>query len=207
MCSSDLDDDLETAPPAPGSYTGPMSFQVSGQDFRTSPASPPVRVPGHSAVTIPLSIRMLPQPGDHPESVQLSASDGAAVSLPVARRTVIPASGGSFTTLITSSTGRDVGQISTYEINLPAGRRYLDVTFRAPDAAVDNKFTFYLVNPSGAIVTTATAPTTVNGKLVKTARLYTIHPASGVWQIDVVLNLTESGKHFSETIHGNLRDP
>jgi hypothetical protein len=196
-----VDDDLETAPPAPGSYRGPMSFQVSGQDFTTSPASPPVLIPAHSDVTVPLRIQMPAQPGDHPESVQFSADDGAAVSIPIARRTLIPARGGSFTTTITSSTGRDIGQISTYEINLPAGRRYLDVGFRAPDAAADNGFSFYLVNPSGQTVTTASAASS------KTARLYTAHPAAGAWQIDVVLNLTESGEHFTEPVYGNLRDP
>jgi hypothetical protein len=202
-----VDDDLETAPPAPGTYRGPMLFKVSGQDYLTSPASPPVEIPGHSSVTIPLRIAMPPQPGDQPESVQFSASDGAATSLPVARRTFIPAHGGPFQTLITSSTGRDVGQISTYEINLPTGRRYLDITFRAPDAAADNGFTFYLVNPSGKVVTTDTAPKTVNGTVVKTAQLYTTHPVPGVWQIDVVLNLTESGEYFNETVYGSLRDP
>jgi hypothetical protein len=61
-------------------------------------------------------------PGDHPESVQFSARNGAATSLPVARRTLIPAAGGSFQTLITSSVGRSVGQVSTYNIDVPVGR-------------------------------------------------------------------------------------
>jgi hypothetical protein len=136
-----------------------------------------------------------------------SAGDGAATSLPVARRTLIPANGGQLNTLITSTVSRDVGQVSTYDINLPSGRKYLSVEFRAPAASADNQFTFYLVNPSGNLVDTATTPATVNGKTVNTADLYTLHPVPGLWQIDVVLDLTESGKEFTETVYGSLTDP
>jgi len=204
---SGLDVDPAQGPEPPGTYRGPMQFKVSGQDYLTAPASAPVTIPGHSTVTIPLSITMPSQPGDHPESVQFSADDGARTSLPVARRTFIPASGGSFQTLITSTVGRDVGQINTYEINVPAGRKYLSVKFRSPDASADNGYTFYLVNPSGDLVATATTPTKVDGKSVATADLYTLDPVPGPWQIDVVLNLTVSGKEFTQTVYGNLADP
>jgi hypothetical protein len=204
---SGLDVDPAQGPEPPGTYRGPMQFKVSGQDYLTSPASAPVTIPGHSSVTIPLSITMPSQPGDHPESVQLSADDGARTSLPVARRTFIPSDGGSFQTLITSSVGRDVGQISTYEINVPAGRSYLSVKFHTPDASADNKFTFYLVNPSGKLVATGTTGKTASGKPVTTADLYTLHPVPGPWQIDVVLDLTLSGKEFTQTVYGSLADP
>jgi hypothetical protein len=77
----------------------------------------------------------------------------------------------------------------------------VDVTFRAPDAAADNGFTFCLVNPSGKVVDTASA------KSAGPANLYALHPVAGLWQIDVVLNLTESGKQFTETVSGSLKDP
>jgi hypothetical protein len=204
---SGLDVDPAQGPEPPGTYRGPMQFKVSGQDFLTSPASPPVVIPADSSVTIPLQITMPRQPGDYPESVQFSASDGAHTSLPVARRTFIPSRGGPFQTVITSTVGRDVGQINTYEVNVPRGRRYLNVQFRPADASSDNGFTFYLVNPSGNLSATATAPTTVNGKSVTTADLYTLHPVPGAWQIDVVLDLTVSGQEFTQTVSGSLADP
>ncbi len=204
---SGLDVDPAQGPEPPGTYRGPMHFKVSGQDYLTSPASAPVTIPGHSSVTIPLRITMPRQPGDHPESVQFSAGDGALTSLPVARRTFIPSRGGPFRTLITSTVGRDVGQISTYEINMPAGRRYLNVKFHAPDASPDNRFTFFLVNPSGKLVATATTPKTAGGKSVARASLYALHPVPGPWQIDVVLDLTVSGKEFTQTVYGSLADP
>jgi hypothetical protein len=163
-----------------------------------------VSIPAYTTISVPLTIAMPRQAGDHPESVQLSAGDGAATSLPVARRTLIPASGGQFSTLITSTVGRDIGQVSTYDINLPSGRKDLNVAFRAPDASADNGFTFYLVNPSGTLVDTAITPTTAGGD---TADLYALHPTAGLWQIDVVLNLTVSGKEFTETVNGNASDP
>jgi hypothetical protein len=204
---SGLDVDPAQGPEPPGTYRGLMHFRVSGQGYLTSPASPPVRIPGHSSVTIPLRVTMPRRPGDHPESVQFSASDGARTSLPVARRIFLPSRGGPFRTLITSTVGRDVGQVSTYEINMPAGRRYLRVRFRTPDATGDNGFTFYLANPSGNLVTSAGTPRKVNGKTVVTADLYARHPAPGPWQIDVVLDPTVSGKEFTQTVYGSVADP
>jgi hypothetical protein len=198
---SGLDVDPAQGPEKPGTYRGPMQFKVSGQDYLTAPASAPVRIPGHSSVTIPLSITMPRGPGDYPESVQFSATNGARTSLPVARRVFIPAQGGPFQTLITSTVGRDVGQINSYEIDVPAGRKYLDVTLRAADASRDNRFTFFLVNPSGKVVATATATTP------KAAGLYDLQPVPGPWQIDVALDLTVSGAEFTQTVNGNLADP
>ena len=96
--------------------------------------------------------------------------------------------------------GSDVGQINTYEVNLPSGRKDLEATFRAPDAAADNGFTYYLVNPSGKLVNTAHA------KSAATADLYTLHPVAGLWQIDVVLDMTVSGKEFTQTVNGTVTE-
>ena len=202
-------DDVDPAqgPEPPGTYRGPVRFRVSGQHYRTSPASAPVRIPGRSSMSIPLRITMPRQPGDYPESVQFSASDGARTSLPVARRVFVPSHGGSFRTLITSTVGRDTGQASTYEINLPAGRRYLRVRLRTPDASRDNGFSFFLVNPSGKVVADAATPRKVDGKSVLTASLSARHPVPGPWQIDVLLDLTVSGKEFTQTVFGSVTDP
>jgi hypothetical protein len=127
----------------------------------------------------------------------------SSVTSPLSRQ----ANGGRFNTLITSSVGRMVGQISTYEIDVPAGRKYVDVKFRTKDASADNGFTFYLVNPSGTLVATGTSPQVINGTAVAEADVYTADPVPGVWQIDVVLNLTTSGKEFTQTVHGDLKDP
>ena len=202
-----IDDYVELAPAAPGTYRGPMSFKVSGQDYTSVPgAFRPVTIPARASVSVPLHVLMPVQPGDHPESLQLQASNGAANTVPIARRTLIPANGGSFQTLIIGTSARSVGQISTYEINVPAGRPDLDVSLQTADASPDNVFNYYLVNPSGTVVATATTPQTVNGQAVGTAELSTAGPAAGIWQIDVVLRLTVSGNEFTQTVDGTVED-
>lgn len=201
-----IDDYVELPPATPGTYRGPMSFRVSGQDYLTAPAIRPVTIPARSSVSVPLDVAMPVQPGDHPESVQLSAGNGAADSVPIARRTLIPSGGGNFQTLIIGTSARSVGQISTYEINVPAGQPDLNVTFHTADASPDNVFNYYLVNPSGTVVATTSTPQTVNGQAVGDAELTTTNPVAGLWQIDVVLRLTVSGNEFTQTVYGNVND-
>ncbi|HET9897391.1 MAG TPA: S8 family serine peptidase [Streptosporangiaceae bacterium] len=201
-----IDDFAEIAPAAPGTYQGPMSFRVSGQEYRTAPAIQPVTIPARSSVPVPLRVAMPDQAGDHPESLQLSASNGAADSVPIARRTLIPSGGGSFQTLVIGTSARSVGQINTYEINVPAGQPDLDVTFHTADASPDNIFNYFLVNPSGTVVATASTPQTVNGQASGDAELSTPSPVAGLWQIDVVLRLTVSGDEFSQTVSGNVTE-
>jgi hypothetical protein len=143
--------------------------------------------------------------GDHPESVQFVALNGARTSLPVARRTLIPADGGAFTTTITSSVGRGVGQISTYNIDVPQGKQDLDVGFHTADASADNKFTFFLIDPNGTVVARASTPTTdSSGAPVADATLIQPNPLAGRWEIDVELNLTTSGLEFTQTVAGTI---
>jgi hypothetical protein len=201
-----IDDYVELPPAAPGTYTGPMSFRVYGQEFRTEPAIAPVTIAARSSVSVPLQVSMPFQPGDSSESVQLSASNGAADSVPIALRTLIPSDGGSFQTPIIGTSARDIGQINTYEINVPAGQPDLDVSLHATDASADNVFTYYLVNPSGTVVAKASTPQTVNGQVVGDAELSTADPVAGQWQIYVVLDLTVSGNEFTQTVYGNVTD-
>jgi hypothetical protein len=166
-----------------------------------------VRIPGHSSVSVPLRILMPTAAGDHPESVQFYALDGAHTSLPVTRRTLIPTAGGAFTTAITSTVGRGVGQISTYDVDVPAGKQDLDVNFHTADASADNKFTFFLIDPTGKVVARAATPTTAtdgSGQTVADATLVAASPIAGRWEIDVELNLTVSGKEFSQDVFGTV---
>ncbi|HWG15389.1 MAG TPA: hypothetical protein VG268_19155, partial [Streptosporangiaceae bacterium] len=202
---SGKDVDLALPPAVPGSYTGPMSFKVSGQNFVTVPATRPATVPAHSSVSVPLRVAMPAAPGDHPESVQFAARNGAAASVPVARRTLTPAHGGTFQTLITGTVGRMIGQLSTYQITVPAGRSSLSATFHTADTSPDNKYTFYLVDPSGTVVATSGTPAATGTPGV--AQLSAASPVAGTWTIDVEPNLTVSGKEFTQTVDASVQDP
>jgi hypothetical protein len=213
---SGKDQDLALPPITPGSYAGPMSFQVSGQNWITAAASRPVIIPAHASASVPLRLTFPVNPGDHPESVQFTASGlgshssqsaPAATSVPISRRTLIPSSGGSFQTLITSTVGRSIGQVNTYDMNVPPGVSQLTVSFRTADVSADNKITYYLVDPSGTVVATASTPDTVAGQPPGTATLTAPDPVAGTWEIDVELGLTVSGNEFTQTVYGTVSDP
>ena len=112
---------VQTAPDTPGPYTGTVTFQASGQNFTTSPASAPVTIPPRSSVSVPLSIALPRAPGDAPESVQFTGPNGLESSVPIARRTLIPSAGGLFSATLTSSVSRGPGQIKTFYVDVPAG--------------------------------------------------------------------------------------
>jgi hypothetical protein len=204
---SGTDTDLASPPAVPGTYTGPVSFRVSGADYVITPATRPTWIGAHSSATIPLEIAFPVAPGDHPESIQFAASDGAKTSLPVTRRTLIPSDGSRIQTLITSTVGRAVGQVATYEINVPAGRTSLTASFHTADASPDNKYTFYLINPSGQVVATDATPKTVSGVAVADATVTAAAPIAGTWQIDVELTISTSGKEFRQVVYGDVTDP
>jgi hypothetical protein len=196
---------LQSPPNVPGSFTGNISFRATGQRYVVSPAVGLVIIPAHSSVTVPLKVAMPTAAGDHPESVQFAALNGARTSLPVARRTLVPAAGGAFTTTITSSVGRGVGQISTYNVDVPQGKQDLDVSFHTADASADNKFTFFLIDPTGTVVSRASTPTTdSSGQPVADATLIQPNPVAGRWEIDVELNLTTSGLEFTQSVNGTV---
>jgi hypothetical protein len=197
---------LQSAPNVPGTYTGDISFRIAGAHYVSSVATHLVRIPAHAGVTVPLNVVLPSAAGDHPESVQFVATDGARTSLPVARRTLIRSTGGTFDTAITSTVGRGIGQISTYDVDVPQGKQDLDVSFHTPDASADNKFTFFLIDPTGNVVTRAATPVTpTDGSApVNAATLIAPAPVAGRWEIDVELNLTVSGKEFAQTVFGTL---
>src|SRR5215831_18066944 len=73
---------VQSPPDTPGPYTGTVTFQASGQNFTTSPASAPVTIQPHSSANVPLSIALPRAPGDAPESVQFTTSNGLESSVP-----------------------------------------------------------------------------------------------------------------------------
>ncbi len=126
---------LQSLPNVPGTYTGNVSFRATGQHWITSPAFDSTTIAARSSATIPLSVSVPTAPGDHSESLQINPSSGPTISFPVNRRTLIPSAGGEFDTTITSTVGRQVGQISTFNINVPSGQNDMDVSFSTPDAS------------------------------------------------------------------------
>ncbi len=197
------DTDLAVAQITPGAYRGTASFAVWGQNWITTPATGAITIPGHANAQVPLDVALPGAAGDYPESVQFTADNGAKLSYGLQRRSLIPNGFNiPFNTTITSSVGRTIGQINQFNIDVPAGSASLSAHFTTPDASADNAFTFYLVNPSGAVATSGTTPVTVNGVAVADRTLTVANPAPGRWQIDVRIGVTTSGLEFTQTVNG-----
>jgi hypothetical protein len=202
---------VQTAPDIPGTYTGTVTFQASGQDFTTFPASAPVTIPAHSSVSVPLAVALPRAAGDAPESVQFTGTGGLESSVPIARRTLIPSAGGSFAATLTSSVSRGPGQIKTFYVDVPAGKRDLDVSLFAPDHAADDPVYFYLLSPgdlsptvteSGNVSATATDTSPTPANPTGRASLIATDPQPGLWEIDVMQGATTAGTEFSQAVTG-----
>jgi hypothetical protein len=203
----------QSPPDTPGPYTGTVTFQAGGQNFTTSPASAPVTIAAHSSANVPLSIAMPQAPGDAPESVQFTSTTGVASSVPIARRTLIPSAGGSFSATLTSSVSRGAGQIQTFYVNVPPGENDLDVSFNAPDHAADDPVYYYLFSPAdlastgpeqGQFQAHAIDTTPTTGNPTGNASLITPDPQPGLWEIDVMQGATTDGTVFSNTVTGTV---
>jgi Subtilase family len=204
---------VQTAPDVPGTYTGTVTFQASGQNFTERPASAPVTIAPRSSVSVPLSIRLPRAPGDAPESVQFTGLSGLESSVPIARRTLIPSYGGSFHATLTSSVSRGPGQIKTFYVNVPQGMNDLDVSFYAPDHSSDDPVYYYLFSPadlqpaiteSGNIDVTAIDTTPTPDNPTGNASLIAPDPQPGLWEIDVMQGATTDGTEFSQTVTGHV---
>jgi hypothetical protein len=201
----------QSPPDTPGTYTGTVTFQASGQNFTTRPASAPVTIAPRSSVSVPLSIRLPRAPGDAPESVQFTGSNGLESSVPIARRTLIPSAGGFFMATLTSSVSRGPGQIQTFYVDVPPGENDLDVSFFAPDHSADDPVYYYLFSPadlqpaiteSGNIDVTAVDGTPTPDNPTGNASLIAPDPQPGLWEIDVMQGATTDGTEFSQTVRG-----
>jgi hypothetical protein len=204
---------VQSPPNVPGPYTGPVTFQASGQRFTSSPASAPVTIRPHSSVNVPLRIALPRAASDSPESVQFTGSNGLESSVPIARRSLIPSNGGFFAATLTSSVSRGAGQIKTFYVNVPAGQRDLDISFNAPDHATNDPVYYYLLSPSdldpavtesGNIDATAIDTTPTPANPTGHASLITPNPEPGLWEIDVMQGSTTDGTVFSQTVTGVL---
>jgi hypothetical protein len=202
---------VQTAPDTPGTYTGTVTFQASGQNFTTFPASAPVTIAPRSSVSVPLSIALPRAPGDAPESVQFTGPNGLESSVPIARRTLIPSFGGVFAATLTSSVSRGPGQIKTFYVDVPAGENDLDVSFFAPDHSADDPVYYYLFSPadlqpaiteSGNVDVTAVDTTPTPDNPTGNASLIAPDPQPGLWEIDVMQGATTDGTEFSQTVLG-----
>ena len=200
---------LQDPPPAPGAYRGAVSVRATTQTVLPNAVTRPITIAAHSSATVPLTIKLPAVPGDHPESVRFTSNQGAVTTVPITRRTLIPAAGGTFTTTLGSSVARNSGPLKTFQIVVPPGHTNLQVVFNTADASADNVIDYFLVEPNGVSSFNAQTPSTTGFGHRSTnpkgyAAFAIAHPPKGLWTVQVMLDLTTSGKEFTQTVHGSF---
>ena len=101
----------------------------------------------------------------------------------------------------------------TYQIEVPSGEPGLNVNFHTADVSADNAIGYALTEPgsgggvAGSTVidyaqTPITAPQSGSTPITHT-ELSIPNPKPGLWTIQVTLDLTASGKEFTQNVFGN----
>jgi hypothetical protein len=199
---------LQDPPPTPGSYRGNISVRATGSVAQTSPATGAITIAAHSSANVPLRIALPTASGDHPESVQFVSSKGVTTSVPITRRTVIGANG-AFSFSLGSSVARDSGPLQSRELVVPPGVKDLRVSFSTPDASADDIIDYYLVAPNGLDGWYDRSPNTTPqgpGSSVPNGRgaIVVSDPPAGIWLVQAAIDLTTSGKEFTQTVTGDV---
>jgi hypothetical protein len=200
---------LQDPPPTPGDYRGNISVRFTTETAQTSVVHAPMSIAAHSTVSIPVTVKVPTVPGDSPEAVDISANNRVIASVPVTRRALIPAAGGKFGWTIGSSVARDFGPLKSMQINVPPGEKDLRITFHTAHTSADNIMDFFAVEPNGLDgYYDRTPSTTPQGggaaSQAGNAAIVVADPTPGLWTIQVMMDLTTSGKEFDQHIAGTV---
>ncbi|MET8977991.1 S8 family serine peptidase [Streptomyces sp. NPDC004539] len=201
---------LQQPPLKPGSYRGPVAVRLTGHRYTSTGVPEQTRVvPAGGTARFPVRVPLPRTAGDAPFSLQFASDRGTRLSLPVARRTLVPTDPApghstSFAATITGGVGRDVGQTNGYYLDVPAGRRALTIDLTAEDPAAT--LVYYLISPDGQVIARDSDRTTGEHSVpTKYASLTANRPAAGRWTLIVGLPDAVSGKAFSQRVTGRVR--
>ncbi|TCO54900.1 S8 family serine peptidase [Actinocrispum wychmicini] len=195
--------------PTPGTFRGPISVQITGHDWTSFGGGQAKVVPAGGSAAFDVSVPLPAQAGDRPAALQFDTNLGTHLSVPVARRSLIPAvDNATFNATITGGVGRVLGQSLGYYLDVPAGKSSLTLDLTSPDPATT--LVYYLVSPDGQILSVDTNVTDTkwgdasSAKPTNTASITANQPAAGRWQLIVSLPGNVAGKEFSEQVTGRV---
>jgi subtilase family protein len=196
--------------PAARSFRGPISVQITGHNWADVTGNQRKTIPAGGSATFDVNVPLPAQAGDRPASLQFDSDLGTHLSVPVARRALIPAqNNATFNATISGGVGRVLGQSLGYFLDVPAGKGSLTLDLSSPDPATT--LAYYLVSPDGQILSVDTNVTDTkwndgaSAQPTRTASLTANQPAAGRWQLIVSLPGNVSGKSFSEQVTGKVR--
>ena len=200
---------LQDPPPTPGSYRGDISVRFMGQKTTSTKAFSAVTIAAHSSAPVTVPVKLPAASGDSPVSLEIVSNKGAAASVPVTRRTMIPSAGGPLSFTLGSSVARVFGPLQSRTITVPAGLKDLRIQFSVPDTSSNNIVDFFAVEPDGIDGyydrAASTTPSLGEAKpRIGHAAITVADPTPGVWTIQAMMDLTESGMEFTQTVTGSV---
>ena len=214
--------DVDVRSPTPGQWTGvifgdlasiggtngAVPWRIATQRFvpfgSVSPSHALIR-PGQSQ-TVTVSATTPSSPGDSAGAIVLRSDFGfgGATSIPVTLRSEIqPASGGSFSGVLTGGNGRPLGQGQEqyYEFNVPPGVRDIRANVSLQNDPSD-PVGAYLISPDGD--TLGYGENSNNGTSGTTLSAYTRSPVPGTWTLIVDFAEPVVGNEISQPYTGSV---
>ncbi len=195
---------------APGTFRGAVSVQITGSNYQSAGVNLQSKIiPAGGSAKFDFTVPLPKQAGDAPASLQFDSDLGTHVSVPLARRVLIPTTGnGRFTTTITGGVGRGLNQALTDFLDVPRGQQDMTINLTAVDP--NTQLIFLLVSPSGQILSgdtnaVETAWNTGDGASTNASAMVVDKPTAGRWELTSILVSPSSGTAFKQVINGQVR--
>jgi hypothetical protein len=183
---------FDTAFVGPDSYTGPLTYSITGQSFQTvagavQPTS--ATIPSGGSATFQVSVTTPATPGDNSESVVFGPAPGGdkpLATIPVTLRSLAKV-GQAFTGTITGGNARMpfYGQEVPYQFDVTGAHQNLDANISVSSPGY--QVLAFLVDPTGTPVDVQSSMNwsdpNVNGQHIS---LFRQNPAPGRWSLLVV---------------------
>jgi hypothetical protein len=184
-----------------GGTQGPVKFAVSTASYASFATINPTSLtlaPGKSAkVTLTTSTKSTP--GDRSGSLVLTPAGGAATTIPVTLRSLIPTGFQRFNQTLTGPNGRGEGVGFHYDIDVAAGAKELNAAINLPGNP-NNPYQAMLVSPGGnAVAFGSSVAPRADGVLaqLRGVQLHVLAPATGRWGLIVNFDLPVSGTEIT----------
>jgi hypothetical protein len=185
-------------PSDPLSYSGPVQFTWSAEKYVSFGSVYPESLelqPGETA-RFTTHFSMPQEPGDSAATVRFNPDSALHAAIPISLRTLIPigATGGSFSGVLTGSSGDVPNPTQTYAFDVPPGLHDMSLTLKTADSGY--LLAGMLVDPNGMQVS-------VDGNLDPAGdsqygmSLFRYNPQPGRWHFLLIQNFIISGNQTS----------
>ena len=186
-------------------FNGPVFYNVTQSDYTSQGSVSPsaLVLPPGATGTFKVHETLAKTPGDVSASVQLDGLNGAATSVPLTLRTVIPAQNTTFSGTITGGNGRaqlGPAQTNIYYLQVPKNKDDLSIGFKFSDP---NEIIFgILTAPDGQVYSYQSNATVADdGSFVPTnaLQIYREHPQAGQWVLSLDVTNPVSGNELFQS--------